>query len=75
MKGPIKVKALPGAVTVTIGAVWAELDRDKAIAMWEELGKQLGMLCEKHSLPQGLKKDHVVEAACCSRCGSLVRIA
>jgi hypothetical protein len=56
-------------VRVTIGPVYAELDRDAALEVWTELGRKLGILCESHRL-EGEK----VSAAKCSRCNKLVEL-
>jgi len=70
MKGPLHFRnAGPEGVRVTIGPVWAEMTKEEALAMWQKLGQELGILCDDHRL-----NDEVLYAKRCSRCEQLVEM-
>lgn len=71
MKGPLRVlNAGTEGIRLTIGPVWADLPRADALAMWKQLGKELGLLCEEHRLG-----DVKTSAVRCKRCDQLVELA
>jgi hypothetical protein len=70
MNSPIRFR-VDGSdgVRVTVGPVWAELDRAEALEMWRALGQELGMMCDSHRLT-----GKVVPASTCSRCEQLIAV-
>lgn len=57
-------------VRVTIGPVYAELDKEAALETWRELGRKLGILCEGHHLT-----GEKLSATKCSKCNQLIELA
>lgn len=70
MKGPLRVRTSQEGVQLTIGPVWAEVSKAEAIEMWKTMGRELGILCNDHSL-----EPKPTPAAKCKRCGQLVELA